>query len=259
MKIIKFILIVPCILLIFTGCKKDNYASPDSSIHGALTDGEIGGTLELSQAGSNSTVRMTVNDPARYPSPGNFDLVVKTDGTFSNSLIFAENYKVYPLALSGPWQYLAGDTARVTIGSGQDVAANFKVIPYFRITAPTVTDSTVTFTVTKATATPTTNNLTNNNNCLILINNYNIVNESVSSNTTGKYYQNQFQFKVDNSILGAPFTPTAGTDATTGKPYSFKFALTHLPKGTYYFRIAILGSGSGGKYNYSPVVQATIH
>lgn len=259
MKLKTYILTACCIAMLFAGCKKDNYDSPNGAIHGALIDGDTGGKLELSMTGSNSNVRMIVDDKAKYPSPGNFDLAVRGDGTFANHLVFAEHYKVVPLLQSGPWQYLAGDSARVTIAAGQDPEVNFKVYPFFRITAPTVTDSTLTFTVTKATATPSTNNLSTSNNLIVLINNYNIVNESVSSNKTGSYYQNQFQFTVTNAILGTPYTPTAGTDATTGKPYSFKFGLTHLPKGTYYFRIGVLGSGSNGKYNYSPVVQATIH
>jgi len=250
---------MPCLLFTLSGCKKDNYATQDAAIHGALIDADTGGPLELSAAGSNSTVRMLVNDPVKYPSPGPFDLTVKGDGTFTNSQIFAENYRVFPLAASGPWKYLPGDSTKISIKPGDNPEVNFKVVPFFRITAPVVTDSTVTFTVTKASATSATNTLTNNNNLLILINNYNIVNENVCSNVVGKYYQNQFQFTVKDAILGVPFTPTAGTDASTGKPYSFKFSLTHLPKGTYFFRIAILGSGSGGKYNYSPVVQATVH
>jgi hypothetical protein len=266
MKLIKHLLILPLALLFLAGCKKDNYDAPNASIHGALTDAEIGGVLELSGAGTTnsfgagtySNVRMLVNDPAKYPSPSPFDLVTRGDGTYSNSQIFAENYRIFPLAASGPWQYL-GDSTKVSIGAGQDVEVNFKVTPFFRITAPVVADSALTFTVTKAAATPATNNLTTTNNLIILINNYNIVNESVSSNKAGAYYQNQFQFTVTNSILGVPYTPTAGTDVSSGKPYSFKFGLAHLPKGTYFFRIGVLGSGSNGKYNYSPVVQATIH
>ncbi|WP_345952903.1 DUF3823 domain-containing protein [Mucilaginibacter sp. PAMB04168] len=258
MKNLKYLFILSCMMFVFASCKKDNYDAPDASIHGALTDGDTGGPLELSQAGSNSNVRMIVNNPAKYPTPGNFDLAVKGDGTFSNSTVFPESYKVVPLAQSGPWQYLGGDSTRVTLASGQDVRVDFKVYPFFRITAPSVADSTVTFTVTKATATPASNGLTTANNLLLLINNSVIVNESVSSNRVGSYYQNQFQFTVTNAILGNPYTPAAGTDASTGKTFSFNFSKTHLPKGEYYLRVAVLGSGSNGKYNYSPVVKFTI-
>jgi|GEM_PF-3212076 hypothetical protein len=259
MKLIKYIFIVPCLLLMMAGCKKDNYDAPNAAIHGSLIDGDTGGKLELSATGANSNVRMIVNDRAKYPTSGTFDLVVKSDGSYTNSLIFAESYKVVPLFQSGPWQYTAGDSTKVTIGPGENPEVNFKVYPFFRITAPTITDSTLTFTVTKANATPATNSLTTGNNLIILINNYDIVNESISSNRTGSYYQNQFQFTVTNAILGAPYTPTVGTDATTGKPYSYKFSLTHLPKGSYYFRVGVLGSGSNGKYNYSPIVKATVN
>ncbi|HEY4325052.1 MAG TPA: DUF3823 domain-containing protein [Mucilaginibacter sp.] len=258
MKTIKSILLIACAALIFAGCKKDNYAPQDAAIHGALTDAQIGGPLQLSEDGNNSNVRLLVNDKAKYPAPTPQDLTVFQDGTYNNSLIFAESYKVFPLAGSGPWQYIAGDSTRVTIGSGQNPAVNFKVAPYFYISTPTVVDSTVTFTITKSTITTITNNLTGSNNLLILINNFNKVDESICSNGPGTVYENKFQFTVTNSVLGAPLTPTAGTDASTNKPYSFKFSLMHLPHGTYYLRVAILGAGSSGKFNYSPIVKITL-
>jgi len=245
MKTIKSILLISCILLVFAGCKKDNYATPGAGIHGALIDGETGGTLELSEAGNNSTVRMLVNDPAKYPAPTPFDLAVKADGTYANSLIFAEIYKVFPLAQSGPWQYLANDSVKVVVANGQNPQVNFKVVPFFRITA-SVSDTTVNFTVTKSTTTTVANNLTANNNLLIMINNYNIVDESVCSNTAGQYYQNQFQYTISNAALGVPQTQT------------IPFAATHLAKGVYYIRVAVIGNGSNGKYNYSPVMKTTV-
>src|ERR1700754_309182 len=129
MKTIPYIYIAVCLLLLLTGCKKVNYEAPNASIHGALTDGDTNGPLELSQAGSNSNVRMIVNDPIKYPAAGTFDLGLRADGSFSNSQIFAESYKVVPLFQSGPWQYLGGDSTRVTIVPGQDAEVNFKVYP----------------------------------------------------------------------------------------------------------------------------------
>jgi hypothetical protein len=258
MKTLKLYTITLGILAALAGCKKDNYDAPNAAIHGALVDGDTGGKLELSMAGSNSNIRMIVNNSAKYASPGNFDLNIKGDGTYENNTIFAESYKVFPLAQSGPWQYTGGDSTRVTIRAGENPEVDFKVYPFFRITTPVIADSTVTFTVSKASVTPSTNNLSTSNNLIILINNYNVVNESVCSNRAGTYYQNQFQFTVTNAILGTAYTPTIGTDATSGKAYSFKFGLTHLPKGTYYMRIGVVGSGSNGKYNYSPVTQVTI-
>lgn len=243
MRTIKLIFIIPCILLVFSACQKDNYAAPNATIFGALTDGEIGGPLQLSQAGSGGNVRMIVNDPAKYPAPSTFDLQLKADGTYSNSLVFAENYKVFPLAQSGPWQYLPGDSVKINLPDKGNVELNFKVVPFFRIAA-SVTDSTFTYTITKATTTTVTNNLSS---VLLLINNYPIVNESVSSNKVGSYYLNQVSIGVTPAILGVQQRTV------------FPFGLTHLPKGDYYFRVAALGSGSNGKYNYSPVIKATVH
>lgn len=257
MKPIQSIILLGSILLVFAGCGKDNYAMPQGGISGALVDAQSGGPLQLSETGANSTVRMLVNNPAKYPAPSNFDIVVKQDGTFSNSTVFAENYKVFPVAQSGPWQYLARDSVNVSVTDNQTANVIFRVAPFYYISTPTVVDSTVTFTVTQSTMTTVTNRLTNNNNLLILINTYDRVNESICSNTAGKYYQNQFQFTVTDAILGTPYTPAAGT-STTGKPYSFSFANMHMPRGTYYLRVAIFGNGSAAKFNYSPIVKITL-
>jgi hypothetical protein len=265
MKTIKTIVIISCALFLFAGCKKDNYASPNAGMHGALIDAETGGPLQLSENGLNSTVRMLVNDPAKYPAPTPFDLAVNQDGTYNNTLIFAEKYKVFPLLQSGPWQYVANDSVNVAIGPGQNPEVNFKVAPYYYISTPTVVDSTVTFTVTKSTVATVTNSLQNaagttTNNLLILINNYNLVNESICSNTAGQYYQNQFRFTVTDAILGNPYTPSAGVNPATKLPlaYSFNFSLMNLPHGTYYLRVAVEGVGSGGKFNYSPIVKISL-
>lgn len=289
MRTIKLIFIIPCVLFVFSACQKDNYSGPDAGIFGALTDGQIGGPLQLSAAGANSAIRMIVNDPAKYPSPGQSDLSTFADGTYKNTRIFAENYKMLPLLQSGPWQYISvanpvlhpnGDTVAVNIAAGKQTEVNFKVNPFFYISTPVVADSVVTFTITKSTTTTVSNNLTTDNNVLILINNYPIVYEGISSNVYGKYYQNQFQYtyRTDQAVgaakyyaYGTSITPSFGvaghstaqvaTNPKTGGAWnaSFPWTLTHLPKGTYYLRIAVVGGGSGGKYNYSPVVQFTVH
>jgi hypothetical protein len=272
MRTIKLIYIIPCLLFVFSACQKDNYAGPNAGIYGALTDAQIGGTLQLAQAGSEGNIRMVVNDPAKYPAPQNEDITLFADGSYKNTRIFAETYKMFPLYQSGPWDYPAtktnqltqGDTLNVNIPAGQQTQVNFKVFPFYYITAPTVSDSTVTFTVTASTGSKAGNTLSGSNNCIILVNNYPIVNTSVSSNTAGKHYQNQFQFSVTNSILGAPFTPLYVIPATSTTPaitttYSVPWRLTNLPKGSYYFRIGIQGNKANSQWNYSPVVQATIH
>jgi len=253
MKTIKSLILLSTALVVFAGCGKDNYATPNSSIHGALTDAETGGTLELSEAGSNSAVRMLVNDPAKYPAPSPQDLAVKQDGTYSNSLIFAENYYVFPFNTSGPWQYISNDSLKVSIGSGQSVTVNFKVAPFFYITKPTVSNTTgtiyqVSFTVTKSTVTTVSNDLDagNNNNLLVLVSNDPIVNESVASNVNGSHYQNQWQYTVGPEIYGTTYNAT------------FDFALMNKPHGTYYVRVAVVGNNSNGHFNYSPTVKVTL-
>ena len=265
MRTIKLIFVIPCILLAMAGCKVDNYAQPDATLQGALTDGEKGGALQLSEAGGGGTIRLIVNDPAKYPTPSNIDLPsIKADGTYLNTKLFAENYKALLVAQTGPWKYLAADTARITLSSGQVTTQNWKVSPYYYISTPTITEDAggnliFTFTVTKSTtAGVPAVDLTDNNNLQIYVNNYPIVDGGTANKGVGSYYQNQFAFTVKDAIVGAPYTPLWLVN-NVAQTYSIPWANTHLNPGSYYFRVAILGHNSNGKQNWSPTVQFTVH
>lgn len=267
---------IPCILFIFSGCGKDKYEEPNATISGALTDAETNGALQLKMDGSTS-VRMIVNNPAKYPAPGNYDLTTKADGSYFTSRAFAEKYKMFPLAANGPYTYLkpgatAGttvpnDTVNVTLTAKGSVVQNFKVNPYFYVEA-TAVDSTITFKVTRSMFNTTYNLSTMNtdNNVLILINNYPIVNESVSSNgAVTNYSMNQFKYTYRLNIT----TPTITANVVESKyPFAYgttytqviPFWRTHLPKGKdYYYRVAVLGEKSNGFWNYSPVMKVRIN
>jgi hypothetical protein len=180
MRTIKSIFIIPCMLLLFSACKKDNYAGPNCGIYGALTDAQVGGTLQLAMTGSNSNIILQLNDPKNYPtgaSPATQSLTLFGDGHYVDTKIFAENYYVYPQYQSGPWEAIGGDqtlpsltvpltsnspgTVDAVLKAGVQNQVNFKVAPYFYITgpsgvigsSPTVTDSTFTFEILKSTAT----------------------------------------------------------------------------------------------------------
>jgi hypothetical protein len=278
MRTIKLLFIIPCLLFVFSACQKDNYQAPNATISGALTDAELGGPLSLSQNGSGGSVRYLVNDLAKYPSPSALDCPIKQDGTFFNSQYFAENYKVFPLAASGPWQYTnatdltkAGDSLRVNVAAGQNTVSNFKVYPYFRISL-SVVDTNCTVTITRsAAATVNANNLTDANDLVIYVNNYALVNSAISSNSTG-YYINQWRFTINNTSTPATTWATGTTQAytfgtpltlpiktTAGGVLGVQWAVTHLAKGTYYWRASIVGHGSNGAANYSNTVIATVH
>lgn len=229
-------------LAFFSACKKiDNYPSPTSGISGTLTDAETGGPLILPQG--EGSIRLLEQNP-RYPNPSPIDLAVNTRSGYEATQLFADQYKVFPLALSGPFVYPSGDTVLTTLSAGGMAVVNFKVVPYYRISA-TVSDTTFTFTITSSNAnTAAGGHLTN---VYFLISPDSALNMGTAGNLPGQYYPNQFPLGgVSDAMLGVQQT------------YSIPFSTTRLAAGSYYFRVCCAGSNSDGQYNYSAVVAGTV-
>lgn len=154
-------------------------------------------------------------------------------------MLFAGTYKVFPW--DGPFKY-SGDTATVVAEAGQLVEQDFQVYPFYRISA-NVTDSTFTYTITKPET--TTEKM---QEIIFMVNDYPVVNESVSSNTTGVYIN-----LWKENVAAIPDEDLIGTERTK----TINWSETNLPKGTYYFRVG--ARTSVAKYNYSPVIEAAVH
>lgn len=240
MRTIKLIFIITSFFFIGCSQKYDNYAAPDSGIYGTLMDGETNDSLQLKQPGGG-TVRIVEWNLKQYPSATPIDLSVKTNGTYSASQLFADTYKVFPLRANGPFQYLPGDSVTVSLTHNSMTRVDFKVVPFYRIKA-NVIDSSFTYTVTKSNA--NTGNVTQ---LIFMISNQPVVNENVSSNQVGNYYTNLWKIDASDAILGVQQT------------FTFNFGDTHLPKGSYYFRVGVVGSASSSYFNYSPIINATVH
>ncbi|WP_460970995.1 DUF3823 domain-containing protein, partial [Spirosoma migulaei] len=204
------------------GCAKwDNFVQPESGVYGKLTDAENGQPLQLRQPGGG-TVRFIQWDNVKYPNPGTTDIELKANGEFSSTQFFAGTYKALPR--DGAFLYQPADSATVALTNGNKTEVNFKVTPFYRVSA-SVSDSTFTYTITK----PAANTSTKISQIIFMINDYAIVDESVSSNTSG-YFINLWRQDIpsattDASIVGIPRT------------FTFRWAETHLPKGDYYFRV----------------------
>ena len=243
MKTQQLIFAVSALLSItFSGCNKwDNFVQPESGIYGKLTDAESGQPLELRQPGGG-TVRFIQWDKAKYPNPGTTDIELKANGEFASTQFFAGTYKAFPR--DGAFLYQPADSATIQLTNGNRTEVNFKVTPFYRVTA-NVVDSTFTYTITK----PAANTSTKISQLIFMISDYQIVDESVSSNASG-YFINLWRQDI----------PSATTDANivgTPRTFTFKWADTHLPKGQYFFRVGVRTTGVA-KYNYSPVVKATV-
>ncbi len=290
MRTIKLIFIIPCLLFVFSACQKDNFSAPNATISGAFTDAEIGGPLNLSENGGGGSVNLLVNDPALYPIPSNLGYVLKQDGTYFNSFVFADKYRMFPQVGSGPWIYtgqvaptaaLPGgvpDSINVVVAKGQNTVTNFKVYPYFRLTIAVV-DTNVTVNISQSVQSVlNVNNITGGGDLVVYVNNYPTVFSGTSPNAPGSaYYVDKWNFTINNTTTGVTWSAasssqsyTFGTDLklpindilkTDGsvQVFGIRWALTHLPKGTYYWRASIVGTKSNGQPNYSNTVAAVVH
>lgn len=227
------------LLIAFSSCTNwDNFEEPASGIYGTLIDRGTGEPLQVKSPGGGS-IRL-IQQGAKYPNPNPIDVSFMGDGHYKHTMLFEGIYKVIPW--DGPFKYL-GDTVTITASSGKLTEQNFEVFPFYRITA-SATDSTITYTIFRPET--TTEKL---QEIIFMVNDYEIVNESASSNTTG-YYTNLWKQNVsgedDASIIGEERT------------FTINWANTHLPKGKeYYFRVG--ARTSVAKYNYSPVIKATVN
>jgi hypothetical protein len=166
-------------------------------------------------------------------------IMLQAKTNYNAELLFAGTYKVVPR--DGPFQYF-GDTVKTVLPPNSKAQVDFKVDPYYRIAA-SVVDSTFTYTITAPAS-----NTAKMQEIIFLVGKSPILDESVSSNTTGMYinlWKKSVSGVADNTILGISGIYTIG------------WVTTHLPKGEYYFRVG--ARTSVARYNYSPVIKATVH
>jgi hypothetical protein len=243
MKLRQLLIGIAAVTFSYVSCTKlDNYPAPNSGIYGTLTDAETGEFVSLIQGGGS--IRL-LEQNTKYPSPSPIDLAVNSGSGYYATQLFADQYKAFPLALSGPFVYPSLDTVLITLKPGSMTQVNFQVIPYYRIKF-SVSDSTFTYTITSSNANTATG--AQLQDVFFMISQDSALNHATAGNLPGQYYPNRFPLATpSNAILGVQQT------------FTIPFASTQLPKGTYYFRIMCDGSKSNAQYNYSSVVQATVH
>jgi hypothetical protein len=116
-------------------CEKDNYDGPDAGLSGKFIDSQTGEMVE------QDIIRGTQIEilESGYTSPQY--LVVKNDGSYANTLLFSNTYKVTPVR----GNFIAMQPQDINI-SGQ-ITLDFQVTPYIRLK-----DVSITKTGTKVTA-----------------------------------------------------------------------------------------------------------
>lgn len=127
----KRIYLLFCFALLMASCKKDNYDGPTAGLAGRFIDAQTG---DLVQQDIIRGTQIELLEHGYDPVEPQY-LIVKTDGTYENSLLFANTYTVQPRR---------GNFVEV---APQDVSINgkttldFTVTPYIRIKNGSITRS----------------------------------------------------------------------------------------------------------------------
>lgn len=125
MKIISNIFSLVLLLVLFTGCGKDNYDAPESTLTGKVTyNGEA-----LNLRGTGEAIRLQLYQDG-YEKHDPIEVFVGQDGAFSAKLFNGE-YKLVTRDGNGPWVNFR-DTTVVNLKGASEI--ELKVTPYFLIT-----------------------------------------------------------------------------------------------------------------------------
>ena len=120
MKIISNIFSVILLLVLFSGCGKDNFDAPESKLVGRVT--YQGQALNL--RGTGEAVQLQL-----YQDGDPISVFVGQDGTFS-ALLFDGEYRLTTRDGNGPW---VNNHESVTVNLKGHTEVNLEVTPYFMI------------------------------------------------------------------------------------------------------------------------------
>ncbi|GGC16846.1 hypothetical protein GCM10011386_05840 [Parapedobacter defluvii] len=225
MNISRIIIIV--LSAVFASCSIDNYSPPNGGIHGKLIDKITSKNFQTQQPNGYNVLLFEKGGSQNIPLviPG------KPDGTFENSYIFQNEYKV--VVTEGAFFPL--DT--VTVQVGERTQVDFEVMPYLALTNVSVTTSPG-----KITAT------------------YNIARQVES----GKILDRMTLVSEIPTVNNVVFDHRRATDlSAVADPAiladTFVDEIDGLTSGKkYYVRVAARIQSALGRYNYSDVFEVTI-
>ena len=124
MKIISNIFSVILLLVLFSGCGKDNFDAPESKLVGRVT--YQGQALNL--RGTGEAVQLQLYQDG-YEKNDPISVFVGQDGTFS-ALLFDGEYRLTTRDGNGPW---VNNHESVTVNLKGHTEVNLEVTPYFMI------------------------------------------------------------------------------------------------------------------------------
>lgn len=233
MNKIKYLLFF-ILFAVITSCEKDNYEDPNAELYGTFIDEATG--EPIAQDIINGTViELIEHGWVKDQTNVTQSLIVKGDGTYQNSQIFAGKYLVR--AVRGNFVDIPPiDTVEIKGKTKLD----FKVTPYLRIK-----DANIVRDGSKVIAT-----------------------FKIQQNTT----QNVARVGLyvhPNPNVGQPMTLTSRVEQTLNRTtlpteiFTIEINLAGnssilIPGQQYYFRIGAVSSANSAKFNYGPAVRITI-
>lgn len=231
MKKILLLFAVALLGVTFYSCEKDNLEGPDATFTGELRDRKTG---ELISQEISDGSRVYYIEQGWGDNPPVQNMVIKKDGTFSNSMIFSGSYKV----IMNRGNYVPLDTLDMRIKPGKNFQV-FEVNPYLRILEPEISIS-----GRKVIARFKLEQVTSNKVYRISLFAHSHIDVSNKLNIINRTEE------LDRSITdGEAFELSINLDENTS---------TLVPGKSYYFRIGAQSHGNETKYNYTASVKLDV-
>lgn len=217
------------LVMILPSCSLDNYDYPNSGLHGSIIDKQTGELVEqdIIEGSVLNFIELGYSNPAIQK------MVIKNNGEYKNSMMFAGKYKIFT---SQNANFAPIDTIVMNI-KGQ-MKLDIEVVPFVRITNPMVFLS---GNKVRATFTITQTGFDNLMSVALFASSQSVVGEYMSDAKVvipvGLHYAQPKSFTIDMNLADYK-------QLKTGK--------------SYYFRIGALVAVGGAKYNYAPAVKVDL-
>lgn len=224
--------------LLMASCMEvDNFDAPDCHFYGKIIDSTTGEGI-VSDRGD---CHIRIWEVSYKVNPGSQDLVVKEDGTFNNTKLFAGTYDMVP---EGSWW--AADTIRM--GIGNKTSQNFEVTPYLKVFDFKTELVGTTLTMSCRLDAPKTEGLPQITEIrpFLSLNNF-----CGASNCIGYYNTNTFKINVMK-------TWDKIEKAEDGKSLTYTVEVPVKPGYIYFARMGARVKDKFEKYNYTEIVKIEV-
>jgi len=236
MKRITYYIAIGLAILTASACSKlDNYAAPDQTVKGIVTDAGTGKPIQTevttTDGGMTAGTRIKLVEVSYSPTATPQYLGSKQDGSFINTKLFAATYNMTPEGA-----FVPPSTPKTVEVKGGETEVNFSVEPFLRIEwvgEPTYDAATgkinAQYTIVRGTANASYQDAIND--CVLYLNN------------------TQYVGNTNFTLFSRPAIPALNVTNTIASPV--------LPKGREIF--LRVGARIGSRlYNYSTIKSVTI-